>query len=70
MKESENCYIFWDGDDVTENERGIYFQCTECHEKNGKGKLWSAKSGYPVCDIHCEFCKKLIHDKANGIPLI
>lgn len=44
---SDDCYFYWDGDEVPENERKIYWQCTECNEENGKGAVkWRAEWGY------------------------
>jgi len=69
-KQSENSYIVVDGEEMPENERKIYFQCLECHKKNGRGYLWLARNGYGAYDILCKECKRLIHDKSNGISLV
>lgn len=64
---SEDCYIYWDGDNVPEDEKYIYFQCTECHKKDEKGKLWKAQYGYGNWSIGCNTCQKVIHQvNKNG----
>jgi hypothetical protein len=52
---SEDCYIFWD-------DKYVYIQCLECHEKNGQGVKWHANMGYKnkvVCSQ--QGCGKVIH---------
>jgi hypothetical protein len=58
---SEDCYIYWDGEDVPEENRYIYMQCTECHINNKKGTKWAAQYGYGDYSIACHNCQKLIH---------
>lgn len=69
MSESKDCFIFWDGDDVPNNERLIHYQCIECHKKNRKGFLWQARNGYGSVDIFCELCKGVIHKNQSKIIL-
>lgn len=63
---SEDCYIYWDGEDVPEEDRYIYMQCTECHKKNNKGTLWLAKYGYGNWTVGCNNCPKIIHQNGKN----
>ena len=57
---SEDCYFFWDGEDVSYGDRKVYMQCVECHKESGKGIFWPARSGYPDIELRCN-CGKIIH---------
>lgn len=61
---SEDCYIYWDGDEVAESERRIHIQCVECHTTNKKGIRWSAQMGYGPKVICCQ-CQRVIHQGDN-----
>lgn len=60
----KDCYIYWDGEDVPEDERYIYYQCVECHRENGLGLLWPKENGY-VNNTKCWHCNKIIYDKGG-----
>jgi hypothetical protein len=62
----EDCYIYWDDESVPEQDRYIYFQCVECHNKNGLGLLWLKTNGYAE-KTKCWHCDKTIYDKGGEI---
>ena len=62
---SEDCYFFWDDDDVLYEDRKVYMQCMRCYNDKDKpnyrkGIMWSAKGGYPNIEIRCN-CGEIIH---------
>lgn len=61
---SENCYIYWDDEEIL--DRKVYLQCESCFEQNKKGFLWQAKNGYADIDIICS-CGKIIHKKDDNV---
>lgn len=70
---SEDCYIYWDDDTVSDDDRCIYILCTKCHNDGKKpsptapkGDLWRAENGYGPT-VLCYICKHTIHkgDDAN-----
>ena len=64
---SEDCYIYWDNDDVKEAERKIYWQCVKCQENNHLGiAKWRAAWGYGNVTIRCK-CGNLINENKASI---
>lgn len=61
----EDCYIYWDDENVPEDDRYVYYQCVECHDKNGLGLLWPKTNGY-VSNTRCWHCDKIIYNKGNN----
>lgn len=58
----QNCYVYWDGDEVPEAERRIHVQCSACQQQNGRGLFWPAWAGYGDKQIVCE-CGAVINPK-------
>jgi len=61
---SEDCYIYWDGEEVPEAQRTIHVQCADCHKNNKKGVRWSALMGYGPT-VRCCTCDHVIHQGDN-----
>jgi len=59
MKKS--CYIYWDNDDIPQNEQKVYVQCEKCFQKNKKGFRWSLF--YGKHEIKCNLCNTIIYER-------
>lgn len=61
--EKNNCYVFWDGDNIKDYERKVYIQCEECHKKNKKGFKWAKEFLHGILEIKCSLCDTIIYKK-------
>lgn len=52
------CYIFWDDEKTSEENRSIYVQCAECFKKNRIGLPWTM--GLPKA-TKCVTCNTIIY---------
>ena len=63
MTIKEDCYIFWDGEEVPEEDKAIHLQCKKCFESNQKGFRWSKDLLYGKNEIKCSLCDAIIYKR-------
>lgn len=62
----KNCYIYWDGPEVVnENDKRVHVQCEECFKKNKKGIIWGGNLLYGPKTIKCTECDTIIYKKTK-----